>query len=177
MSVSLPEYPVPLDAPVVSTSPMCRTQFLNAPLQLGSTKELPKLFAYQTDMNAGDPIGVGMASPFPLSDLADSMYSRLGWAPEAVSNGTRSSSATSYLTPAILSRPNLSVLLHAQATKLVRTGTREGRPLFGAVEFARNATCNALLAGFPQQPWLTDPSQHRGTSSRCGRRLFCPPAP
>jgi choline dehydrogenase-like flavoprotein len=52
-------------------------------------------------MNAGNPIGVGYTQA-------------------SIGNGTRSSSATSYLAPAFLARPNLTVLVNSEVTKLVK---------------------------------------------------------
>jgi choline dehydrogenase-like flavoprotein len=61
------------------------------------------MFPYQVDMNAGSPIGVG-------------------WIQQSVGDGQRSSSATSYLAPKFLARPNLAVLVNAEVTKLVKVG-------------------------------------------------------
>lgn len=52
-------------------------------------------------MNAGNPIGVG-------------------YTPASIGNGTRSSSAASYLAPTFLRRPNLAVLVNAEVTNLVK---------------------------------------------------------
>lgn len=81
------------------------------------TKENPEAYPYQLEPNDGDPIG-------------------LGWAQATIGYGKRSSSATAYLAPKYIARPNLSVLLHARATKIVQTGTSKGVPQFGAVDFA-----------------------------------------
>ncbi|EIN09539.1 pyranose dehydrogenase [Punctularia strigosozonata HHB-11173 SS5] len=79
-------------------------------------------FPYNADMNNGNPLG-------------------LGWCQATIGNGTRSSSAASYLSADVIARPNLDVLLHAQATKLLTNGTTsDGVPIFTSVEFASNRT-------------------------------------
>ncbi|KAJ7764949.1 pyranose dehydrogenase [Mycena metata] len=65
-----------------------------------TTKELPDDFPFNLDMNSGKPLGIG-------------------WLQFTIGHGERSSSATGYLTPGVIQRPNLDVLLHAQASKLV----------------------------------------------------------
>ncbi|KAJ7108390.1 pyranose dehydrogenase [Mycena crocata] len=65
-----------------------------------TTKELPEEFPFNIDMNSGKPLG-------------------LGWLQSTIGNGMRSSSATSYLTPDVIQRKNLHVLLHAQVSTLV----------------------------------------------------------
>ncbi|KAF8179707.1 aryl-alcohol oxidase [Mycena galopus ATCC 62051] len=65
-----------------------------------TTKELPDDFPFNLDMNSGKPLGIS-------------------WLQFTIGHGERSSSATGYLTPEVLQRPNLDVLLHAQASKLV----------------------------------------------------------
>ncbi|KAJ7151935.1 alcohol oxidase [Mycena filopes] len=72
-------------------------------------------FRFQLDYNSGSPLGVG-------------------WAQSTISNGSRSSSATSYLAPEFLKRPNLHVLLHARVTRVLPTGGNA----FRGVEFAHN---------------------------------------
>ncbi|THH00852.1 hypothetical protein EW026_g1736 [Hermanssonia centrifuga] len=41
--------------------------------------------------------------------------------------------------PEFISRPNLHVLLHAQVTRLIPTGSQNGKPTFRSVEFASDA--------------------------------------
>lgn len=62
----------------------------------------------------------------------------VGWTLSSIGQGTRSSSATAYLSPA-LTRPNLDVLINAQVTKLVKTGVVAGVPSFHSVQFATAA--------------------------------------
>lgn len=61
----------------------------------------------------------------------------LGWTIQSIGNGQRSSSATSYLKPA-QSRPNLEIIIHAQVTKLLQTGTTRGHPAFRCVQFVQH---------------------------------------
>ncbi|KAJ7143659.1 aryl-alcohol oxidase [Mycena filopes] len=83
---------------------------------LQTTKELPDVFPFNLDMNAGKPLG-------------------LGWLQYTIGHGKRSSSATSYLAPEFIRRPNLHVLLHAQVAKLVDPRNTTGMLSFGGVQF------------------------------------------
>ncbi|KAF8133508.1 aryl-alcohol oxidase [Mycena galopus ATCC 62051] len=103
----------------VSISGYPYTDFQNRVIQ--TTKELPDDFPFNLDMNSGKPLGIG-------------------WLQYTIGNGERSSSATGYLKPEVIERPNLDVLLHAQVAKLVnftRPGSpaSPGIPSFGGVEF------------------------------------------
>ncbi|KAJ7323935.1 pyranose dehydrogenase [Mycena albidolilacea] len=91
-----------------------------------TTKELPDDFPFNLDMNSGKPLGIG-------------------WLQYTIGNGERSSSATGYLKPQVIQRPNLDVLLHAQVSKLVdfaHTGSpaSPGTPAFGGVEFRHGSS-------------------------------------
>jgi hypothetical protein len=99
------------------------------------------------DQNDGNTIGVGEYLAFRKANHMALTFSDTGWTQASVGFGKRSSSATSYLGPKYINRPNLSVLLHARATKVVQTGKVKGVPLFGAVDFASSPTC-ALLGIF-----------------------------
>ncbi|KAJ7187303.1 alcohol oxidase [Mycena filopes] len=79
-----------------------------------TTAELEE-FAFNLDMNGGIPLGVG-------------------WPQSTIKDGSRSSSATSYLAPEFIKRPNLHVLLHARVTRLLPTGPKT----FRGVEFAQD---------------------------------------
>ncbi|KIJ36296.1 GMC oxidoreductase, partial [Sphaerobolus stellatus SS14] len=84
-----------------------------------ATQQLPNEFAFNLDMNSGKPLGIG-------------------WAQETTKNGVRSSSATSYLAPKYLNRPNLHVLINARVTKILKTSTGEQKLAFQQVEFTQN---------------------------------------
>ncbi|KAJ7495821.1 aryl-alcohol-oxidase from pleurotus Eryingii [Mycena galericulata] len=79
-----------------------------------TTTELPE-FPFNLDMNSGYPLGIG-------------------WGQATIKNGSRSSSATSYLGPHFINRPNLHVLLNARVTRVLQTtpGT------FRTVEFLQD---------------------------------------
>ncbi|KAJ7679674.1 aryl-alcohol oxidase precursor [Mycena rosella] len=81
-----------------------------------TTKELPDDFPFNLDMNSGQPLGIVY------------MQSTIG-------GGERSTSATGYLAPKFIQRPNLHVLLHAQVSKLVNVTQHQGKPGFGGVQF------------------------------------------
>ncbi|KAJ7216555.1 aryl-alcohol oxidase precursor [Mycena pura] len=79
------------------------------------TQELSDEFPFNEDANSGFPLGVS-------------------WAQSNIKHGVRSSSFTSYLGPDFIGRPNLHVLLNAQATRVMRTSSD---PIsFRSVEFA-----------------------------------------
>ena len=66
----------------------------------------------------------------------------LGWTQSTIKGGQRSSSATSYLAPQFISRPNLHVVLRTRVTRLVKTSkpSSAGLPIFRTVEVAHNVT-------------------------------------
>ena len=63
------------------------------------------------------------------------MWLELGFTQFTIGNGTRSSSRTSYLAPQYSNRKNLFVLLNAQVSRLLQSGTNQGQPIFQKVEF------------------------------------------
>ena len=67
-------------------------------------------------------------------DSNQNAYSK-GWVQTTTNGPKRSSSATSYLAPNFLNRPNLHVLVGAQVSRLIQTGTDRGVPAFRGVEF------------------------------------------
>lgn len=89
------------------------------PMVINTTRELRE-FPFVRDMNAGHPLGIG-------------------WAQYSIRNGSRDSSATAYIHPALAARSNLDVLIDVQATKLVQTGTEDGLPVFRGVQFSKSA--------------------------------------
>ncbi|KAF7376522.1 Aryl-alcohol oxidase [Mycena sanguinolenta] len=80
-----------------------------------TTTELAE-FPFNLDMNSGYQLGIG-------------------WEQQTVKNGSRSSSATSYLAPQFVSRPNLHVLLHARVTRALQTNSNN---TFRTVEFVED---------------------------------------
>ncbi|KAJ7680727.1 aryl-alcohol oxidase [Mycena polygramma] len=79
-----------------------------------TTAEVPE-YPFNLDMNSGYPLGIG-------------------WAQTTIGNGSRSSSATSYLAPQFVARPNLHVLLNARVTRVLPTATNT----FRTVEFVQD---------------------------------------
>jgi choline dehydrogenase-like flavoprotein len=71
------------------------------------------------------------------------------WLQSTIKNGTRSSSATSYLGPEFIKRPNLSVLLHARVTRVLQSGNKseKGRRAFSGVEVTQDGggKCNLTV--------------------------------
>ncbi|KAF7303842.1 GMC oxidoreductase [Mycena indigotica] len=89
---------------------------------LQTTKELPEKYGFNIDTNSGHPLG-------------------LGWLQSTVGNGMRSSSATSYLAEKFTQRPNLHVLLRAQVSRVLTTGSKTTHtPSFTEVEFRQGTT-------------------------------------
>ncbi|KAJ7242906.1 glucose dehydrogenase short protein [Mycena rebaudengoi] len=86
-----------------------------------TTKELPDDFPFNLDMNSGKPLG-------------------LGWLQSTIGDGTRSSSATSYLAAKYVQRQNLHVLLEAQVSRLVNVSKAKGKITFGGVQFRQGGS-------------------------------------
>ncbi|KAJ7176682.1 hypothetical protein C8R46DRAFT_1346666 [Mycena filopes] len=75
---------------------------------LAATAQQPEDWHFNLDTNSGKPLGTS-------------------WVQTTIQGGVRSSSATSYLGPEFIRRPNLHVLLHAQVSKLVNPGHVNGK--------------------------------------------------
>ncbi|KIJ50047.1 GMC oxidoreductase [Sphaerobolus stellatus SS14] len=89
-----------------------------------TTQQLPNDFPFNLDMNSGKPLG-------------------LGWVQSTIENGKRSSSATSYLGPIFINRPNLHVLVNARVTRVLQTGngsTPSAPFAFNVVEVSQGNT-------------------------------------
>ncbi|KAJ7804909.1 aryl-alcohol-oxidase from pleurotus Eryingii [Mycena olivaceomarginata] len=65
----------------------------------------------------------------PISQLG------IGWMQSTIGGGEHSSSATGYLGPHIIQRPNLHIILHAQVLRLVNWMRSRGSITFEGVEF------------------------------------------
>ncbi|KAF8199858.1 aryl-alcohol oxidase-like protein [Mycena galopus ATCC 62051] len=96
-----------------------------------TTTELAE-FPYNIDMNSGYQLGIG-------------------WEQQTVKDGSRSSSATSYLAPEFVARPNLHVLLHARVTRVLPTTSNTFRtvefvPDLGGKKFTLTATKEVILS-------------------------------
>ena len=97
-------------------------------------------------MNAGDTVRV-IAVIYHLDlFLSSSVQIGIGWVQGAIWNGQRSSSATTYVGPDYITRPNLHILLHAQATKLLEvTDHGSATPCFNGVEFGLSTGSSSEL--------------------------------
>ncbi|KAJ7187767.1 alcohol oxidase [Mycena filopes] len=88
---------------------------------IAMTEELSEDFPFRLDMNGGNPLGVG-------------------WGQMTVKNGSRSSSATSYLGPKFIGRPNLHVVVNARVTRILPTASND----FRTVEFVQDVNGKRL---------------------------------
>ena len=69
----------------------------------------------------------------------------VGWIQSTIGNGQRCSSATTYVGPDYISRPNLHILLHAQATRLVEAINPDtATPRFNGVEFGTGPSSKSI---------------------------------
>ncbi|KAJ7314305.1 hypothetical protein DFH08DRAFT_895925 [Mycena albidolilacea] len=91
---------------------------------IAATSQLNGDYPFNLDMNSGTPLGIG-------------------WQQLTIKNGERSSSATSYLAPQYLARPNLYVLLHARVTRVLPT-TSGATPSVRTVEFVQGGSTQRL---------------------------------
>ena len=121
VSISLPGFPQPIDSRVIATT---------------AEPDFASEFPFQRDMNAGDTVRV-IAVIYHLDlFLSSSVQIGVGWVQGAIGSGQRSSSATTYVGPDYINRPNLHILLHAQATKLLEAINHgSATPCFNGVEF------------------------------------------
>ncbi|KAG6806419.1 hypothetical protein H0H93_003059, partial [Arthromyces matolae] len=78
-------------------------------------------FTFVKDYNSGNPVGIG--------------YLQM-----TVDKGKRSSSATSYLSPQFLARPNLDVVINSRALRIFRTEISNDLPVFRSVQVAQSGT-------------------------------------
>ncbi|KAJ7186887.1 alcohol oxidase [Mycena filopes] len=97
---------------------------------------------------AGSPTDVDHRIFEATDELAEfpfnlDMNISLGWTQATIKDGARSSSATSYLAPNFVNRPNLKVLLNAQVTRVLST---TGNTTFRTVEFVQAGSTYTLTA-------------------------------
>ena len=123
LCISLPGATRPTDSRVMAA--------INEP---GLSSEFP----FQRDMNAGDTVRLIIVQSFGLV-LPGLLFRKqigVGWVQAAIGHGERCSSATTYVGPKYINRPNLHILLHAQATKLLEAADSDTKtPRFNGVEF------------------------------------------
>lgn len=72
----------------------------------------------------------------------------VGWTQSTIKGGERSSSATSYLAPKYAQRSNLHVLIHARVSRVISTGSVNGKPIFKTVEYAADGVLEGELIVF-----------------------------
>lgn len=123
---------------------------------IATTKELSSEFPFNQDTTSGKVLG-------------------LGWVQSSIGGGTRSSSATTYLA-GVVGRRNVDVLLNAQVTKLVKTGTVGGKPSFRGVQFASGPQCGYHLTVSPLVSTVAYwyPRQRRALPFTLGRKSSYP---
>ena len=114
-------------------------QAINSRVVAATTEPaLASEFPFQRDMNTGDTvrfITIGLPG-LPLITYRFGKQIGFGYIQGTIGNSQRSSSATSYVGPDYINRPNLHILLHAHATKLLEaTGPGATVPTFNGVEF------------------------------------------
>jgi hypothetical protein len=106
---------------------------------LEATKELPDEFPFNKDANSGNPLGFGRSLTSKHIQLISVITNYLGfegWSQYSVGGGTRASSATGYLLPALERLSNLDVLINAHVKKLMKTGvSAEGLPEIRGFQF------------------------------------------
>ncbi|KAH9959902.1 aryl-alcohol oxidase-like protein [Russula compacta] len=119
---------------------------------IATTSQLDSEFPYNEDMNSGQPLG-------------------LGWVLSTIANGTRTSSATSYLAPQYLGRANLDVLLNTRVTRILATNDHgNAPPRLTTVEYAANATGKPSIRRESNKRSASDCRPHWKSSRSCAFR-------
>lgn len=85
------------------------------------TKTNAREFPYHIDMSSGRPIGIT-------------------WMQWTVGGGERATSATTFLNPGALARPNLDVVLNTFVTRVLPVGNEDGKAALRGVEIGDRAT-------------------------------------
>ncbi|PPQ93564.1 hypothetical protein CVT25_005556 [Psilocybe cyanescens] len=85
--------------------------------------QLPDQFPFLLDMNSGRPLGLGKSTPSIIP----------------IGNGTRSSSATAYLSKMFTSRPNLHVLLNTKVKRIL-SSKKDSVVVFNSIEIDGDMT-------------------------------------
>lgn len=104
-----------------------------------ATEELDG-FPFNLDMNSGNPIGVGKWLTSKDTRYVFAYKKELGWTQSTIGNSKRASSSVAYLKPA-LNKPNLDILIQTTATRLIKSGWKDGLPQFNTVEIATGPDC------------------------------------
>ncbi|KAG6829906.1 hypothetical protein H0H87_009808 [Tephrocybe sp. NHM501043] len=85
------------------------------------TEQSREEFPFNQDMNSGTLLGIG-------------------WVQFTINKGRRSSSATSYLSPEYVKRPNLDILVNTRVTRILPTVYVCSKPAFRMVEIVQKRT-------------------------------------
>ena len=124
-------------------------QAINSRVVAATTEPaLASEFPFQRDMNTGDTVCFVMIGlpGLPLITYRFGKQIGFGYIQGTIGNGQRSSSATSYVGPDYINRPNLHILLHAHATKLLEaTGPGATVPTFNGVEFGTEPSSKSTI--------------------------------
>ncbi|KAJ7488896.1 pyranose dehydrogenase [Mycena latifolia] len=109
-----------------------KSEKLTPPADIHDTQGQIDPYFHGTD----GPISVSLTGfPWPVFDHHGNHWASDGRRILSIDRGKRSTSATGYLAPKFIKRPNLHVLVHAQVSKLVNATKKSGKPRFGGVEF------------------------------------------
>ncbi|PPQ95024.1 LOW QUALITY PROTEIN: hypothetical protein CVT25_000487, partial [Psilocybe cyanescens] len=99
-----------------------------------SPKEIPSTFPFLRDLNSGTPLGLGQS----LVECLLTLGRCVGFLQASIEDGSRSSSATAYLSERYTSRKNLHVLLNTKVLRIRGSGTANNS--FNIVEISDTKT-------------------------------------
>jgi hypothetical protein len=109
---------------------------------MATAKDRKSEFNFNLDLNSGKPIGLSEYSYLkflllsfevlhvfvlilncPFSELrSDSFVFQIAWTQSLNGGGARSSASQAYLTPSVRKRPNLSIVVNTQVTRVLPVG-------------------------------------------------------
>jgi choline dehydrogenase-like flavoprotein len=92
---------------------------------VSATSQLGAPYNFNKDINSGSTLGIG-------------------WSPSTTRGGVRDSAWTSYIKPALAAYPKLDVVTNALVTRVLKTSTMNGLPVFRGVEFAKDSSCTSV---------------------------------
>ncbi|KAF8883635.1 pyranose dehydrogenase [Gymnopilus junonius] len=94
---------------------------------LQTSKDLASEFPFTLDYNDGTPLG-------------------LGWLQSTIGNGERSSAATAYLTPSVVARPNLEIVLNTRVTRVLEVASEGQIKAFRQVQLSTGSKLATITA-------------------------------
>ena len=151
--ISLPGFPEPLDSRVIATI---------------AEPDFASEFPFQRDMNTGDTVRFIAVVYYPdfFNVLPLCKQIGVGWIQGAIGHGRRSSSAATYVGPDYINRPNLHILVHAQATKILEATDQDSTtPCFNGVEFGLATGLSSELITRPIA-WIRSLTGHKVNGGR-----------